>query len=83
MIRQQIRHTLEGKALGRPCEVIDISEAILLLEEGLSFEEVGERLGVSASTVRRRVKNGGFVAPKEKTSKSGLSETDDSDKGRC
>lgn len=76
------RARLEGKVLGRPCEVVDVSEVIVMLERGLSFEEIADELGVSSSTIRRRVKNGGIVAPKEKPSKSGLSQTDDSDRGR-
>lgn len=40
---------------------IDEEEAIRLYESGLSLKEVGERLGCSYETVRRRLKNRGIV----------------------
>ncbi|MEM0344095.1 MAG: recombinase family protein [Thermoplasmata archaeon] len=71
------RARLEGKVLGRPRKPINLSEVKAMLEAGLSLEEIAEKHDLSEATLRRRIKNGGLISPKETASKSSLSKTDD------
>ena len=43
----------KGKKIGRPRAVVDVRKIAALRAEGLSYEAIGERLGVSDSTIRR------------------------------
>jgi DNA invertase Pin-like site-specific DNA recombinase len=44
-----------GKKIGRPRKPLDISKIIRLRREGRSWREIGGRLGVGATTARRRL----------------------------
>ena len=43
----------KGKRIGRPRKPLDISGITCLREDGLSWREIGEKLGVGATTARR------------------------------
>ena len=47
------RAKAEGKAIGRPQVIFRRSDVVTLRNEGLSWQEVARRLGVSIGTVRR------------------------------
>ena len=43
----------KGKKIGRPRAILDVCQIAMLRAEGLSYEAVGKRLGVSDATIRR------------------------------
>ncbi len=45
-----------GKVIGRPKVQLDVDEALVLKEQGLSIREVARKLGVSRSVVHRTLK---------------------------
>ena len=47
------RAAREGKHVGRPTVGLDLLKVRALQREGVSLRQIGERLGVSARTVRR------------------------------
>lgn len=56
LIRERVmmglnRAKARGKKLGRPSVSVDLEEAVRLRAEGLTYQEIGERLGVSRTTV--------------------------------
>ena len=53
------RAQAQGKHCGRPKTKVDPRPATALLHEGRSLREVADILGVSRSTLRRRLREGG------------------------
>ena len=56
LIRERVvmglqRAKAQGKKLGRPQASLDVEEAVRLRAKGLSYQQIGERYGVSRTTV--------------------------------
>jgi DNA invertase Pin-like site-specific DNA recombinase len=48
----------KGRKIGRPRAIVDIGQIAALRAQGLSFEAIGTRLGVSDATIRRAFRVG-------------------------
>jgi DNA invertase Pin-like site-specific DNA recombinase len=53
-VKAGLRNALaKGRKIGRPRATVDVHQIATLRAQGLSFEAIGERLGVSDATIRR------------------------------
>jgi len=71
------RARAQGKVLGRPKTGITWGEVVKYRESGRSLDMIAQDLGVSVSTVRRALKNGGPKPALKSDKISSRSETDD------
>jgi len=59
------RARLEGKQIGRPRKQVDRRKVEYYLKKGLHLTDIAKLLGVSYTTLRRRVKEWGLQKPRK------------------
>lgn len=72
------RAKAHGKILGRPRKVVDMTQLTDLRAQGIGYGSIARITGLSYSTVRDRLKNGGSGLRGDDALESGTKETDDS-----